>query len=74
MTCVVVEEILYNNDVGRKVRCMIESSVMPKELPTTGKDVIGLRNDDSFLPHSLLHVTSTGDYYLTNEEGVFIKQ
>lgn len=58
------------------VECVIVSDTTPDTLPTTGANVKGMKDDDTFAPMSLLYITGDVEnkIYLADEDGEFVAQ
>ena len=64
----------YKTTGERIMNVVLASDNTPSVLPTRGAGIEGLNSSDYFAPLSVLMVVSSGDVYLTNESGTFVKQ
>lgn len=68
--------------IGRKsngteiVRAMVVSDTVPNPLPTNGKNVDGMLENQIFAPFSMLYVVGGTDtkIFIANESGTFVPQ
>lgn len=63
-------------DGKRICAAVVVADTTPSPLPTTGKDVIGMTDEDCFEPMSVLFVVGNAEHkvYLANESGIFEPQ
>ncbi len=76
MTCVSAT-LVRNDGDARVMDVLLISDDVPDELPTTGKDILGLMATDKFAPFSVLFVvnaSAASKVYIANEAGQFIAQ
>lgn len=64
----------YTDSGERVMDVVLVSDTTPATLPTNGDGIDGLNDTDLFAPLSVLFVVATGDVYLANESGTFVKQ
>ncbi len=66
----------YKDNGKRIMEALITSDETPDELPVTGRDVIGMSEDECFAPMSILYIIGNADVkvYIANESGMFIAQ
>lgn len=64
----------YAKNGARVMDVVLAADTTPATLPTTGKGIDGLNDTDLFAPLSVLFVVDTGDVYVTDESGTFVKQ
>lgn len=76
MIAVNVEVLSKATDGHRIVRAFIISDDAPVTLPTSGKDVGRMKEDDEFAPFSVLYVVGDAEkkLYIANESGEFVAQ
>lgn len=63
-------------DGKRVVEAFIVSSTNPDTLPTTGKDVDGMTENDVFAPMSIIYVVNPDAQviYIADESGTFVQK
>jgi len=66
----------YKDNGKRIMEALITSDETPDELPVTGRDVIGMSEDECFAPMSIIYIIGNADVkvYIANESGMFIAQ
>lgn len=76
MVAISVTPVCVRPDGKHEVQAFIVSDSVPTALPTSGKNVVGMNENDVFAPFSILYVVGEADnkIYIANESGVFIPQ
>ena len=76
MKAVSVKPLYERRDGTRVVDAFIIANETPAALPTTGENIAGLRNTDTFAPFSMIFIVGNADtkLYIANEDGAFVGQ
>ena len=69
-----VDSVLIENGGTKYVRATIFADTTPATMPTTGAGIFGLNADDHLFADSVLYAEDSGDVYMLNGAGTWVKQ